>query len=163
MPAGLDTVVPQGIHAGRRRNGPHSPNVLQRGDNRRLLGEDLMAGRATARRQLHRPTACGLLAVWAWVRCLCFGACGGVFFDGRRDPQHRRRAREGAVYDSNRYTVFGLLTRLGCEVIDLGVVRDEPALLEAVHAGGGAGRCDHHQRRRRGRGRLHPNDDEAAR
>ena len=40
--------------------------------------------------------------------------------------------REGAVYDSNRYTVFGLLTRLGCEVIDLGVVRDEPALLEAA-------------------------------
>jgi molybdopterin molybdotransferase len=38
--------------------------------------------------------------------------------------------REGAVYDSNRYTVFGLLTRLGCEVIDMGVVRDDPALLE---------------------------------
>ncbi len=40
--------------------------------------------------------------------------------------------REGAVYDSNRYTVFGLLTRMGCEVIDLGVVRDEPAALEAA-------------------------------
>ena len=40
--------------------------------------------------------------------------------------------REGAVYDSNRYTVFGLLTRLGCEVIDMGVVRDDPALLEAA-------------------------------
>ena len=40
--------------------------------------------------------------------------------------------REGAVYDSNRYTVFGLLTRMGCEVIDMGVVRDEPALLEAA-------------------------------
>ncbi|MES3000153.1 MAG: molybdopterin-binding protein, partial [Pseudomonadota bacterium] len=40
--------------------------------------------------------------------------------------------REGAVYDSNRYTVFGLLTRLGCEVIDLGVVPDEPEKLEAA-------------------------------
>jgi molybdopterin molybdotransferase len=40
--------------------------------------------------------------------------------------------REGAVYDSNRYTVFGLLTRLGCEVIDLGVVHDDPAQLEAA-------------------------------
>lgn len=40
--------------------------------------------------------------------------------------------REGAVYDSNRYTVFGLLTRMGCEVIDLGVVRDDPASLEAA-------------------------------
>src|SRR6185436_4858599 len=40
--------------------------------------------------------------------------------------------REGAVYDSNRYTVHGLLQRLGCEVIDLGVVRDQPELLEAA-------------------------------
>jgi molybdopterin molybdotransferase len=40
--------------------------------------------------------------------------------------------REGAVYDSNRYTVFGMLSRLGCEVIDMGVVRDDPALLEAA-------------------------------
>jgi molybdopterin molybdotransferase len=36
------------------------------------------------------------------------------------------------VYDSNRYTVFGLLTRLGCEVIDLGVVRDDPQRLESA-------------------------------
>jgi molybdopterin molybdotransferase len=40
--------------------------------------------------------------------------------------------REGAVYDSNRYTVFGMLTRMGCEVIDMGVVRDDPTLLEAA-------------------------------
>jgi molybdopterin molybdotransferase len=40
--------------------------------------------------------------------------------------------REGAVYDSNRYTVFGLLKRLGCEVLDLGVVGDDPAQLEAT-------------------------------
>jgi molybdopterin molybdotransferase len=40
--------------------------------------------------------------------------------------------REGAVYDSNRYTVFGLLTRMGVEVIDMGVIPDEPAQLEAA-------------------------------
>ena len=33
----------------------------------------------------------------------------------------------GCVYDSNRYTLWGMLQRLGCDVIDLGVVRDEPA------------------------------------
>ena len=37
----------------------------------------------------------------------------------------------GCVYDSNRYTLFGMLQRLGCETLDLGVVRDEPAALEA--------------------------------
>jgi molybdopterin molybdotransferase len=47
--------------------------------------------------------------------------------------------REGAVYDSNRYTVFGLLTRLGCEMIDMGVVHDDPALLEAAFLQAAAG------------------------
>ena len=37
---------------------------------------------------------------------------------------------EGEIYDSNRYTIHGMLTRLGCEVLDLGVVRDDPKLLE---------------------------------
>ena len=39
---------------------------------------------------------------------------------------------DGCVYDSNRYTLFGMLARLGCEVIDLGIVRDDPAELEAA-------------------------------
>jgi molybdopterin molybdotransferase len=37
---------------------------------------------------------------------------------------------EGEIYDSNRYTIHGMLERLGCEVLDMGVVRDDPALLE---------------------------------
>jgi molybdopterin molybdotransferase len=36
----------------------------------------------------------------------------------------------GCVYDSNRYTLFGMLTRLGCDIIDMGIVRDEPQALE---------------------------------
>jgi molybdopterin molybdotransferase len=36
----------------------------------------------------------------------------------------------GQVYDSNRYTLFGMLTRLGVEVIDMGAIADDPALLE---------------------------------
>jgi molybdopterin molybdotransferase len=40
--------------------------------------------------------------------------------------------REGAVYDSNRYTLFGLLTRLGVEAIDMGVIKDDPQALEAA-------------------------------
>src|SRR5205814_8829458 len=36
----------------------------------------------------------------------------------------------GEIYDSNRYTIFGMLERLGCEVLDMGVVRDDPKLLE---------------------------------
>jgi len=38
--------------------------------------------------------------------------------------------KEGQIFDSNRYTIHAMLTRLGCEVMDMGVVRDDPALLE---------------------------------
>lgn len=40
--------------------------------------------------------------------------------------------RPGAIYDSNRYTITAMLHRLGVEVIDLGVVPDDPAALEAA-------------------------------
>jgi molybdopterin molybdotransferase len=36
----------------------------------------------------------------------------------------------GCVYDSNRYTIYGMLQRLGCDIIDMGIVRDDPAALE---------------------------------
>jgi len=45
----------------------------------------------------------------------------------------------GEIYDSNRYTLYGMLTRLGAEIIDLGVVADDrdavrDALTEAAAA-----------------------------
>ena len=36
----------------------------------------------------------------------------------------------GEVYDSNRYTIYGMLTRLNCDVLDMGVVPDVPEALE---------------------------------
>ena len=47
--------------------------------------------------------------------------------------------KEGEVYDSNRYTLHGMLRGLGVEIIDLGVVRDDPALLEAAFRKAAAG------------------------
>src|SRR5690606_4843371 len=38
----------------------------------------------------------------------------------------------GCIYDSNRYALIALLERLGCTVIDLGVIRDDPVALEAA-------------------------------
>ncbi len=38
----------------------------------------------------------------------------------------------GEVYDSNRYTLFGALSRLGCELLDMGVVPDRPEALETA-------------------------------
>jgi molybdopterin molybdotransferase len=135
MPAGLDTVAPQELvqlDAGGHVAVP--PKLLRAGDNRRLKGEDLQQGRAAllAGTRLG-PAACGLVAslglgmvsVRRRLRVAYFSTGDEILSLG--EP-----LREGAVYDSNRYTVFGMLTRLGCEVIDMGVVRDDPALLEAA-------------------------------
>lgn len=40
--------------------------------------------------------------------------------------------QEGQIYDTNRFAVSLMLHQLGCEVIDLGVVRDDPAALRAT-------------------------------
>jgi molybdopterin molybdotransferase len=136
MPTGLDTVVPQEFAtiAGDCVSIP--PKLLQAGDNRRLKGEDLMQGQAALRKgERIGPAAQGLLAslgiqtvpVYRRLRVAYFSTGDEILSLG--EPP-----REGAVYDSNRYTVFGLLTRLGCEVLDMGVVRDDPALLEAAFA-----------------------------
>ena len=153
LPHGLDTVVPQEFvtrspAAANLASEASSHNafivipagLLSAGDNRRKLGEDLLQGQpALQKGELLSPAALGLLAslgieqvpVWRKLRVAYFSTGDEILSLGEAP-------REGAVYDSNRYTVFGLLTRLGCEVIDLGVVRDEPALLEAAFRRGAA-------------------------
>src|SRR5256885_1457511 len=59
-------------------------------------------------------------------------AYAGREFTGDELVSVGRRLKAGEVYDSNRYTLWGMLQRLGCEVIDLGVVRDDPKKLEAA-------------------------------
>ena len=146
LPAGLDTVVPQElVHESAAKPVAASseaatpfitipPNFLKQGDNRRAMGEDIQKGQA-ALRQGDRltPAALGLLAslglqsvlVWRRLRVAYFSTGDEILSLGDAP-------REGAVFDSNRYTVFGLLTRLGVQMIDMGVVRDEPAALEAA-------------------------------
>ena len=133
MPAGLDTVVPLEFVTVEGGQITIPANVLQRGDNRRLLGEDLMAGQpALHRGQTLGPAALGLIASLGLLQVSVYRRLRVAYFStGDEILSLGEAPREGAVYDSNRYTVFGLLTRMGAEVIDMGVVRDEPAALEA--------------------------------
>ncbi|WBY02197.1 molybdopterin molybdotransferase MoeA [Ramlibacter tataouinensis] len=133
MPAGLDTVVPQEFTRAAGEQAIEIPaGALQRGDNRRFAGEDLMAGRPALRQgECLGPAACGLLASLGLPRATVFRRLRVAYFStGDEILSLGEPPREGAVYDSNRYTVRGLLARLGCDLIDLGVVRDQPALLE---------------------------------
>ncbi|MGY6270929.1 molybdopterin molybdotransferase MoeA [Achromobacter denitrificans] len=140
MPAGLDTVVPQEFV--REENGVVAipAGILRAGDNRRLAGEDLARGEpALSAGRLLRPADIGMLASL-----------------GRGEVPVRRRVRvaffstgselrsigepldEGCVYDSNRYTLWCMLQRLGVEVLDMGVVRDDEASLEAAFSAAAA-------------------------
>lgn len=134
MPAGLDTVVPQEL-CGVAEDFVSFPRaVLTRGANRRLAGEDLRAGRPVLQAgDRLTPAALGLAAsvgrstvpVLARLRVAYFSTGDELLGPGDAP-------RVGAVYDSNRAAMEGLLARLGCEVLDLGPVPDEPCALEAA-------------------------------
>jgi molybdopterin molybdotransferase len=134
MPPGLDTVVPLEFAQAQGDKVVIPADVVRTGDNRRLLGEDLMAGQpALQSGAILSPAALGLIASLGLPRVTVFRRVKVAYFStGDEILSLGDAPREGAVYDSNRYTVFGLLTRLGVEVIDMGVVGDEPALLEAA-------------------------------
>lgn len=134
MPDGLDTVAPQEFCQVQGMQVTIPKGVLKPGDNRRLLGEDLLQGRAALKRgQILGPASLGLIASLGLAKIRVFVRVKVAYFStGDEILSLGQAPREGAVYDSNRYTVFGLLQRLGCEVIDMGVVRDQPEELEAA-------------------------------
>jgi len=138
MPAGLDTVVPQEFTTTNGDQITLPANLLQPGDNRRFKGEDLMQDQAALQKgELLTPAALGLVASLGIKTLPVLRRLKVAYFStGDEILSLGEPPREGAVYDSNRYTVFGLLTRMGCEVIDMGVVPDQPEALEAafVHA-----------------------------
>jgi molybdopterin molybdotransferase len=134
LPAGLDTVVPLEFVTPEGDTIELPAGVVKTGDNRRLLGEDLMAGQPALRQgQRLGPAALGLIASLGLPEVEVFRRIRVAYFStGDEILSLGEAPREGAVFDSNRYTVYGLLTRLGVEVLDMGVVQDEPAALEAA-------------------------------
>ena len=133
LPAGADTVVMQEMVRvdGDRVTIPPGQKTAQ---NVRYAGEDLKAGVPVLRPGAPlRPAELGLIA------SLGMGEVSvrrrlrvALFATGDELASIGEPLREGEVYDSNRYTLHGMLTRLGVEIDDLGVVRDDPALLEAA-------------------------------
>ena len=134
MPAGLDTVVPQEftkIEGGAVRI---PAGAVRSGDNRRLAGEDLTRGSAALRAgRLLRPADLGLLASLGRAEVPVLRKLRVAFFSTGDELRSIGEPLDaGCVYDSNRYTIWAMLQRLGCDVIDLGVVRDEPDALRAA-------------------------------
>jgi molybdopterin molybdotransferase len=131
MPPGTDTVVIQEVVRA-ERDRIVVPAGQQAGQNRRLAGEDLAAGRVVLRAgRLLRPAELGLMASLGLAEVAVRRRLRVAFFStGDELASVGTPLQEGEVYDSNRYTLYGMLARLGVELIDMGVVRDDPAALE---------------------------------
>jgi molybdopterin molybdotransferase len=137
MPAGADSVVVQeicrveGEGAGARVAIPAGQRA---GQNVRAAGEDLKAGvPVLAPGRLLQPADLGLIASIGIGEVLVRRRLRVAFFStGDELASIGTPLKDGQVYDSNRYTLHGMLRRLDVEILDLGVVRDDPALLEAA-------------------------------
>jgi len=132
MPAGCNSVVPQEFTSVEGDAIVLAPGVIRAGDNLRLAGEDLKAGSAAlAQGRVLRAADLGLLASLGVAEVPVRRRLRVAFFStGDELRSIGQPLDEGCVYDSNRYTIYGMLQRLGCELIDMGVVRDDPQALE---------------------------------
>jgi len=131
MPEGADTVVVQ------ERVSVEGDNIRftdgpKRGMNMRYAGEDLKQGQVVLPDgHLMRAADLGLIASLGIGEVKVYRKLRVAFFStGDELASIGQELQAGQVYDSNRYTLYGMLTSLGVEVIDMGVVRDEPELLE---------------------------------
>ena len=131
MPSGCDTIVMQ-EHVEAKDDAIKIGGAHKRGQHLRHAGEDLKAGQTALKRGLLlRPAEIGLIASLGIGEIGVYRKLRVAFFStGDELRSIGTPLGEGQIYDSNRYTLHGMLTRLGCEVIDMGVVRDDPNLLE---------------------------------
>lgn len=141
MPRGADTVVMQ------ERTNEDATGVRiaagaagKAGQNRRYAGEDLKHGQTVFHAgQLLRPAELGMMAslgigevtVWRKLRVAFFST-------GDELKSIGAPLAVGEIYDSNRYTLYGMLTRLNCDILDMGVVPDVPDQLERAFASAAA-------------------------
>ena len=131
MPEGTDTVVIQerAIVVG---DCIDIGNDTKPGDNVRQAGEDLAIGDLVLEKGMRlTPADIGLLASLGFAEVTVFKNIKVAFFStGDELRSVGEELEDGAIYDSNRYTLYGMLARLGVEIIDMGVVKDDKELLE---------------------------------
>ncbi|HEV8644149.1 MAG TPA: gephyrin-like molybdotransferase Glp [Burkholderiales bacterium] len=131
IPQGADTVIQQERAKAVGDQVTVAP-VTKRGTNTRSAGEDLRQGEPALKRgQPLRPAEIGLLASLGIGEVPVFRRLRVAFFStGDELVPVGSPLGAGQIYDSNRYTLYGMLTRLGCDVLDMGVIRDDPKAVQ---------------------------------
>ena len=131
MPDGADTVIIQEdvqvTGAGIIIDG-----ATRKGDNVRQAGEDIAAGDLilTKGRRLN-PADIGLIASLGIAEVCVVRRLRVAFFStGDELRSIGETLSDGAIYDSNRYTLYGMLERMGADIIDMGVIKDDRDDLE---------------------------------
>ncbi len=126
LPAGADTVAMQ-EHVQVENDAIRIGPGLQPGDNVRAAGEDLAQGQlALAQGKQILPPELGLLASLGMAEVAVRRRLRVAFFStGDELRSIGQPLAEGEIYDSNRYTLHGMLTRLGVDILDMGVIRDD--------------------------------------
>jgi molybdopterin molybdotransferase len=142
IPPGADAVVMQEVCT--PINHPDNPAVkitgpIPLGKNIRKAGEDiqtgdtiLKAGSKLKPQDIGLAASVGIAEVSVYKRLRV-----GIFFTGDELREPGETLQAGQIYNSNRYTLRGMLESLGCEVVDLGIVKDslqatKDALMEAA-------------------------------
>lgn len=131
MPKGADTVIMQ-ERVNCEANSIHFTEAPKRTMNVRYAGEDLRLGQVVlSSGHLIRAADLGLLASLGIAKVLVYRKLKVAFFSTGDELAGVAQSLEiGQVYDSNRYTLHGMLTRMGVEVIDMGAIPDNPDLLK---------------------------------
>lgn len=125
IPANADAVVMQ-EHCESDGDRVTINKPVKAGQNIRRAGEDIAQGSVvlSAGHQL-RPQELGLLASVGLAQVTVTRKLKvATFFTGDEIVEPGQKLAAGQIYNSNKYTIKGLLKSLGCEVLDLGIVPD---------------------------------------
>jgi molybdopterin molybdotransferase len=131
MPAGADTVVMQ-EQVERDGDTVRIGSGHRCGQNVRAAGEDVAAGQRVLSAGKRLTTAdSGVLASLGLGEVSVFRRLKVAFFStGDELRPVGQPLGPGEIYDSNRYTLYGMLKKLDVDIIDMGVVRDRRELVE---------------------------------
>ncbi|EJG1818847.1 bifunctional molybdopterin-guanine dinucleotide biosynthesis adaptor protein MobB/molybdopterin molybdotransferase MoeA [Vibrio parahaemolyticus] len=108
---------------------------IKAGQNVRQAGEDLAIGSDvfTAGTRLASPEM-GMIASLGFGEANVFRKLKvAVFSTGDEVQAPGTEQKANSIYDSNRFTIMGMLEKLGCEILDFGILEDnEPLMIEAL-------------------------------